>query len=728
MFARIATHLRLPAARLASSVLLLMAAPALAQAPAPIQPAQFDPSDVYFQGYLAIRAAEQLEASGDFVAAAQKLEKARTLLEAVRRYYPAWKPEMVNGRSSQNAEAIAKIAPKADEQRRKNQNVVAELEGGVRNSGTLIDPAKGVMPLTPGILEVDPLTSRRLAEAEAEVKRLREIAKKNQAADLESSRDSSRVRDITRQRDALQTQLNAAETDAQSLRAQLATKPVESEMKSLNQRIAGLEQEREAMGMALSQSRSAHTEALARNAILEADLKVMRQKHADLDRDLKAERDVANSVVTGQRAQLRALEKELAQKSTELGKANERISGLITELQESRDAFAQLRTERDSLLQERDQMSALLKLNEDGRIQDLVQQNMGLAKNLREANEKVERLNLDNNSAKDDIIDALRDLAIAKSQINKLHQEKREQDSRLAELENRLKGEETALSKGQVAANPEEVAVLRDIIQRQLRVQERRRQARDLLIEAVKEMGAKDERIAQAVKLFDGQEIELSPDEQRLIADKQVDGEFISPFAQDRATVGRNTAELNRDITVFERTAEKSFAAGRYLPTRELFQMIVEQHPGHIPALCKLGVVNLRLKDPAAAVDTFRRAVELDANNPYAHRMLGFAFMSLGNLAAAEQNVKQAVELAPADAKSQLLLGIIHNRLGRKSEAESHYKAAISADPIPSEPYYNLALLCSRNKRLDEAKNYYDQALERGAIPDPALEQRLAQP
>lgn len=728
MFARIATHLRLPAARLAGSVLLLTAVSVLAQAPAPVQPAQFDPSDVYFQGYLAIRAAEQLEAGGDFVAAAEKLEKARTLLEAVRRYYPAWKPEMVNGRTSQNAEAIAKIRPKADEQRRKNQNVVAELEGGVRKSGTLTDPANGVIPLTPGILEVDPLATRRLAEAEAEVKRLREIAKAAKTADAESSRDASRIRDITRQRDAVQAQLNAAETDVQSLRAQLATRPVENEMKSLNQRIAGLEQEREAMGMALSQSRSAHTEALARNAILEADLKVMRQKHADLDRDLKAERDVANSVVAGQRAQLQALEKELARKSSELGKANERISGLINELQESRDAFAQLRTERDSLLQERDQMSALLKLNEDGRIQDLVQQNMGLAKNLREANEKVERLNLDNNSAKDDITDALRDLAIAKSQINKLHQEKREQDSRLADLESRLKGEEAALSKGQVAANPEEVAVLRDIISRQLRVQERRRQARDLLIEAVKEMGAKDERIAQAVKLFEGQEIELSPDEQRLIADKQVDGEFISPFAQDRATVGRNTAELNRDISVFERTAEKSFAAGRYLPTRELFQMIVEQHPGHIPALCKLGVVNLRLKDPAAAVDTFRRAVELDANNPYAHRMLGFSFMSLGNLAAAEQNVNQAVELAPADAKSQLLLGIIHNRLGRKSEAESHYKAAISADPILSEPYYNLALLCSRGKRLDEARNYYNLALERGAVPDPALEKRLAQP
>ena len=241
-------------------------------------------------------------------------------------------------------------------------------------------------------------------------------------------------------------------------------------------------------------------------------------------------------------------------------------------------------------------------------------------------------------------------------------------------------------------------------------------------------MGSKDERIAQAITLFEGQEIQLSPDEQRILADKEVDGEFISPFAQDRATVGRNTTELNRDIAVFERTAEKSFTAGRFLPTRELFQMIVEQHPGHIPALCKLGVVNLKLQDPTAAIDTFQRAVELDANNPYAFRMLGYSFMTLGDLASAEKNVKRSVDLAPQDAKSQLLLATIYYRLGRKAEAESHYKASITADPLPSDPYYNLALICSRSKRLEAAKDYYQQALERGAVPDPTLEQRLAQP
>ncbi len=715
---------------MAISACLWVTLPVAAQSPLPPpQSAQFDPSDVYFQGYLATRAAEQLEASGDFQGAMEKMQKATQLFDAVHQYFPAWKSEMVASRTSKNTEYVAKLFPKAEEQRAKKQNVVAELEGGVKKSGILIDPAQGVMPLTPGILQVNPLEKRRLADAEAEVKRLRNLVKNAPTPPpaVDSSQMESRFQDISRQRDLAKAQLKAAENNVQTLRGQLAAAPVESEVKALNQRISGIEQERDAMALALSQSRSSHTEALARIDTLEADLKVMQQKHADLDRNIRAERSVANAVVAGQRAQLQSLEKQLAQKSTELTKANETIGGLMKQLDESREAFSQLRTERDGLLQERDQMSALLKLNEAGRIQDLIEQNMGLAKNLREANEKVARLNVDNNAAKDDITDALRDLAIAKSQINKLHQEKHEQDVRLEELEKRLKGEEALLAQGKASADPAEVEVLRDIIRRQLSVQERRRQASELLIAAAKDMGLQDERLAQAVKLFDGQEIQLTPDEQRLIADKNVDGEFTSPFAQDRATVGRNTTELNKDVTVFERTAEKAFVSGRYLPARELLQMVVEEHPGRISALCKLGVIDLRLNDPTSAADTFRRAGELDANNPYAHRMLGFALMTLGDLKSAEKSVTQAVDLAPDDAKSQILLAAICYRQGRAAEAESHYKAAITADPIPSEPYFNLAVLCARDKRLDSAREYYQKALERGAVPDPLLEQRLAQ-
>jgi tetratricopeptide (TPR) repeat protein len=705
-----------------ASLGLLLALPALGQAPPPAQSAQFDPSDVYFQGYLATRAAEQLESANDFSGALEKLKKANQLFDAVRKYYPDWKPDMVGGRVAKTTEALDRVGPQANAQLQKNRNAVAELEGGVKKPGRLNDPSEPPVPAPAGILEVDPLAARRLTEAQAEVKRLRDLAAKSN----NSAIDSTRTRDaIEKQRDSLATQLRAAETNVEALRARLAAAPMEKDMKALNQRIETLEQEREAMAMALTQSRGAHTEAMSRILTLETDLKVMQQKHADLDRDLKAERQVASSVVAGQRRQLEALEKDLARKDTELGKANERISGLINQLQESQEAFAQLRTERDSLLQERDQMAALFKLNDAGRIQDLIEQNMALAKNLREANEKVDRLNRDSNADQDATTAALRDLAIAKAQINRLHQDKREQDQRLTELENRLKNEQQELSKSQAAADPAEVEVLRDIIKRQLRVQERRRQARDLLVEAAKEMGSKDERLANAIALFDGQEIALSPEEQKLVADKQVDGEFVSPFARDRATVGQATADLNRDIAVFERTAEKSFVAGRLLPTRELYQMILEQHPGHTPSLCKLGIVHLRLNDPTAAVDTFRRAVELDVNNPYAYRMLGFSLMQVGDLPGAEQAVRKSVDLAPNDAKSLTLLATLCYHLNHTSEAESYFKAAITADPMPSEPYYNLALLCSRTRRFEDARNYYQQALERGAVPDPALEASL---
>ena len=723
-------------AAMAAGLLLLMAAGSLFAQPPAVAPAQFDPSDVYFQGYLSVRKAEQLEAGGDFIGAQENLEKAGKLFGSVGRYYPNWKPDMVKERTAKNLESIAKLRPKSDDQKLKNRNAVAELEGGVKHPGTLKNAGQDMVPLTPpGILEVEPLAARRLSDAEAEVKRLRTQIKQAPVApvtpvtpDADEGRNAARLRDMALQRDALQSQLRAAESTMENLRAKLAASPVESEMKALNQRIAGLGQERDAMAQALSQSRDAHSEAMGKIAAMEADLNNMRQKHADLDRDLKTERKVANEVVASQRAQLQAMDKVLAAKSAELGKANERIGTLMKELQESHDAFADLRTERDSLLQERDQMSAMLKLNADGRIQDLVQQNIGLAKTLREAQENVERLNKENNASKDDLTAATRDLAMAKRQINSLKQERQKQDTRIDELQKRLQGEDVALAAGQATANPEEVAALREIIQKLMRTQERRRQAKDLLIEAVKEMGAKDEQIEQATKLFDGEQLQLTPEEQKLVANNDVDGEFISPYARDRAKVGESMNELNRDIEVYTHTAEKSFAAGRLSSTRELFEMIVEQHPGHIPTLCKLGVVHLKQNDPAAAVDQFRRAVELDANNPYAHRMLGYSFMLLGDMASAEQSVKESASLAPDDAKSQFLLGIITDKLGRRGEAESYYKASISLDPMPSEAYFNLALLCSRDKRLDAARTFYQQALERGALPDPTLEQRLAQP
>lgn len=805
-------------------IFVVMAGGAMAQAP---EDPQFDPSDVYFQAYLEVRAGEKLEKDGDFMGAMKKYEQAGKLFDSVGRFYPDWKAGMVQNRRELTSKAMDVVRDKAGEQIRQREGVIAELEGGAKvgakplpevkpeieiaaapgkplqdiapdplqaqklkdaeaeaarlrkmiaeadarsnaamrnasrvedlkkqndllarklqaaeaNVGALRDEvakAKSAADQAPAappaksMLEVDPLQAKRLKEAEAELVRLRELIAKSDSGSNAAMRNASRVEDLTKQNDLLARQLKAAETNVQSLRAKMAAAPVQSEMDSLNKQIERLEQEREAMGMALKASRGDHTEALSKIEILSADIDVMnnqvkelRQAEANAQRDIDKQRIVANEVVAGLRKQMESLEKTLEGKSRDLELAHGQIASLTDELQQSREAFDALREEHDDLLKERDQMAELLKQDDAGRTVKLIEQNMEFAKLLREANEKVERLNIDNNAAKDDVVDALRDLAIAKSQINRLQQQNREQDKRIGELTAKLRDEEKALASGQVEADPAEVEMLREVIRRQLRVQERRRQAKELLVAAAKDLGKQDEKINEAIALIDGTQMVLTPEEQKLVADQNVDGEFFSPVARDRASVNDSTDELNRELESYDRAATKAYLAGRLLPTRELFEMMVEQHPGHVPALCKLGVVQMKLEQPTEAAESFQKAVELDGNNAYANLMLGYVSMKIGDLASAERHMKRAVELTPDDAKAYLLLGNISYRLGETADAETNYKSAISADPVPSEPYFNLAMICAKSGRREAGRDYYAKALERGAVPDQSLERRL---
>jgi Flp pilus assembly protein TadD len=715
-------------------VLPLQAQIAPTAAPPSTQPTTFDPSDVYFQGWLATRDAEKLEADGDFIGAQEKLERAAKLFDTIRMYYPDWKKDMVSGRHQKTTESVLRVRPKADELRLKNQQAVAELEGGTRMSGRVVPAGKGTSPSPvptppvappPPVPQVDPLATQRLSRAEAEVRRLQQLIDDSKIRETEASRNASRVHDLEAQRNLLDAQLKQAQGDLAALRARLAAAPVQSELNILNQRIDSLEKEREAMGMALTQSRRQEIEAKAKIATLEADLKLTQQKAVDLQRNLDVQTRTTGEVVAGQRAQLKELQDSLKAKDQELATANSRISGLEQKLEESHAAFSQLQGERDSLIHERNRMSELLKLNEAGRIQQLIEQNMGLARQLRDANTKVENLNLDSNATKDELTDALRDLAIAKSQINKLHREKREQDEQITDLEKRLKIEEANLAASNSKADPAEAETLREIIKKHLRVQERRRQARELLVDAVKQMGTKGDSISQAIEMLDGAEIALSPEEQKLIAGR-ADGELVSPVAEhnpQRAKAALNSLNVEQDS--YAKAAEKAFLANRLMPARELYEMMIEDNPGNTAAVNKLGVVLLKLNDPMAAADSFRRAAELDAKNPYAHRMLGVALMMLNDLSGAEQALQKALELAPDDARSRVVLGSVFFRSNREHEAEGQFKAAIAADPMPSEPYYNLAFLYAREGRKEDARKYYQDALERGALPDPSLERRL---
>ena len=693
--------------------------PTMAQTPSAKAPAQpnFDPADVYYQAWLFIREAETLQKQGRHADALSKLKSAEKFFETIHRYHPEWKKDMVGDRLSLTKDQITKVQPLAQAQQKKEEIAVAEI---VESGGN----TKPVAPMTSPTAPAIEIEDAKIKALEAEVKRLRAALA---SPSNQESRQAARASDLEKQRDDLNARLKQTTTELESLRAKLATAPVQSEMDRLNERLRSLEQERQAMGMALSQSREQQLQTQAKMATLQADYQAVRQQAADLQRNMEVERKKSNEVTAAQLQQLQSLEQTIKQKDAEIVTANQRVASLQKQLKESQDAFQELRTERDDLLRERDHMAALLKLSESGRIQQLIEQNMSLAKELREAKERVERISKNNNETNDQLAEALRDLAITKTKIIALQTEKRAQEQRIIDLEKQLQSNEKALASGEAAASSEEADALRDIIKRQLRVQERRKQAAQLLLDAAKKQTSSgDENYDEAVALLTDQEITLTPEEQKILEDRKVDGEIYSPYAGSKARVTAATTEMHQQIDDYTKAAVRAFGSQRLSASREVLEMILDVHPGHVPTMTKLGIVQLRLNDPVAASDVLRSAVENDETQSLSHRLLGLALYKMGDLAQAENSLVRALEIDPNDAAGYTIYGNTLLRLKRAPEAESAYQKAIAINPQSSEALHNLAVLCQRDGRIKEAKGYYQEALLHGAQPNPELEAALS--
>lgn len=701
-------------------------APTSAQEPGPLTPTQdapknFDPSDVYFQGWLLSRDAEKLAAEERFTEAYEKLERAQKLFNSVAEFFPLWKPDMVKGRQAQTVDFIGRIGPQVVKEREAKDQAMAYLEGGVI-VGEEPEKIEGNFPEAPiqPTQNIETLESRRIAELEDQVKDLEKSLQESGNPNA-SDRNASRARDLAKQRDLARAEMKRAQDELANLRRRISSQPVQQDMQRLSGKIQTLEREKAALAQALNNSQSETRQAQGQVNALQIERARLAQMAADLKQSLEIQQKTQGEVIAGQQKQLRNLRNQLEAKNDELAKASQRIASLESTLKDVRSDFDDLRQERDNLLREKEQMAALLDLNEGSRIQELIDQNMGLAKQLREANEQVDRLNKSNNATQDELIEAMRDLALAKDNINIFKKEKAAQDQRMAELENRLRNEVGSLSN----ADPAEAETLRAIIQKQLRIQDRRRQAAELLVEAVGERAQEDESIREALDLFNRTELALSPDELKIVRNRRVDDEFTSPIPRTKEQVDASLTALERQNLPYTDAAKRAFLKQRFQSARELFEIIAEQNPGDIDNMCRLGIVQLKLDNPLAASQVFSDAVTIDSTNPYAYRMLGFSLMQMEDYEPALNALKKSVELAPSNAEGRVVLGKLYFDVGQEQKAEAEFKSAIEFDDLMDQAHFNLAFLYAKQGKKKQGLAFYRSALERGAEPDPDLEKRL---
>ena len=112
------------------------------------------------------------------------------------------------------------------------------------------------------------------------------------------------------------------------------------------------------------------------------------------------------------------------------------------------------------------------------------------------------------------------------------------------------------------------------------------------------------------------------------------------------------------------------------------------------------------------AIACFRRALDLNPDNPEAHNNLGVALREQGKLDQAAAAHRRALELKPDYPEAHSNLGNVLKDRGMVDEAEACWRRALELKPDFVRTHNNLGIALKQQGKLDEAMASYRRALE----------------
>jgi len=147
--------------------------------------------------------------------------------------------------------------------------------------------------------------------------------------------------------------------------------------------------------------------------------------------------------------------------------------------------------------------------------------------------------------------------------------------------------------------------------------------------------------------------------------------EAVELFAQARRlspgdeVIRRNLAGLHT------RWGHRLLQAGSLEKAQEQYRAALDLVPDETGSLLGLGDVQLRQRQPRAAVDSYGRAVGLEPRNPDAYSRLGEAYYNQGDLGAALSAWERALALRPEDVRLRNRLEAVQ----REARVQSGYRS-----------------------------------------------------
>lgn len=170
---------------------------------------------------------------------------------------------------------------------------------------------------------------------------------------------------------------------------------------------------------------------------------------------------------------------------------------------------------------------------------------------------------------------------------------------------------------------------------------------------------------------------------------------------------------MNRDE--FQRVvaeARQYHQAGRLKEAEGLYRQLLAADRYDADTLHLLGMVQMQLGDPAAAVQTISGAISINPANAAYHGNLGLAYKALGDLDQTIAAFTKAAALCPDIAEAHFNLGAVLQERGRLPEAIAAYQRCLTIRSSFPEALNNLGNVFRMTGALAQSRAALEEALK----------------
>jgi predicted Zn finger-like uncharacterized protein len=234
-------------------------------------------------------------------------------------------------------------------------------------------------------------------------------------------------------------------------------------------------------------------------------------------------------------------------------------------------------------------------------------------------------------------------------------------------------------------------------------------------------------------------------------------GELYEAMGQkDQALKAYETAlaKAPNDLDLMLRVGCGKVAAGRAKEAEELLHKVLEQRPQSAETNACLGRALLSEgTNPAEALKTLQRAVELDPHNAEYYMYVGWAANEAGQVATAERalaraleldqglgdaywqrgvlryrqgavkdavkDLQKALDLNPGRYEAHAALADAYNDLGKETDAMNEWQKAVTADPNKADWHFRYGKMLGANRRNADAEEQLKQSISLGSAQAP---------